>query len=72
VQLNAVHGAGPGALWAVGNSGTVLHSFGDGIWTVQTNVGNNFMQLNGVYVNTPNDVYVVGTLQGNKLILHGQ
>jgi hypothetical protein len=30
------------------------------------------MTLYGVYAVAPNDVYVVGSLLGNKLILHGQ
>jgi photosystem II stability/assembly factor-like uncharacterized protein len=72
VQLNGVSGTGPGDLWAVGASGTILHSFGDTTWTQQTNVGNGMMTLNGVYALAPNDVYVVGSLLGNKLILHGQ
>jgi hypothetical protein len=30
------------------------------------------MTSNGVYALAPNDAYVVGSLLGNKLILHGQ
>jgi len=75
VQLNGVSGSNSGDIWAVGNSGTIVHSFGDGTWTAQTNVAfSNMMTLYGVYALGPNDVYVVGTMMGgaNKLVLHGQ
>jgi hypothetical protein len=73
-QLNAVTGTSGGDLWAVGNGGTVLHSTGDSNWVKQTNLGagTNFMTLMGVYALAPNDVYVVGSIMGNKIILHGQ
>ncbi len=71
--LYSVHGT-PGSLWAVGGSGAVYHSTGDGTWTLQTNLGvpTQYCFFRGVYALAPNDVYVVGTIMGTKIILHGQ
>jgi hypothetical protein len=62
------------SLWAVGDSGVVLHSVGDGIWTKQTNLPAlaTGAQLNGVFAFGANDVYVVGSSGGMKLIMHGK
>jgi hypothetical protein len=73
-QLNAISGTSAGDLWAVGNSGVVLHSTGNGTWTKQTNISFAAMiTLHGVFALGPNDVYAVGTLMagGSKIILHG-
>jgi hypothetical protein len=73
VQLNAISGTGGTDLWAVGNGGVVLHSAGNAIWTKQSNVGNSFQNLYGVFAGpSGNDVYIVGSEMGQKVILHGQ
>jgi hypothetical protein len=63
-----------GDLWAVGDANAVYHSTGDGTWTRQTNLSTpaNFTNFRGVLALGPNDVYVVGTIMGTKVIMHGQ
>lgn len=58
--LRAIWGAGPAALWAVGNSGTVLYSDGSGAgsWTAQSGAGSETWR--GVWGSSANNVYVVG------------
>jgi len=69
--LRAIHGSAANDLWAVGGN-QVLHSTGDGNWVVQTNLPALPLDLYGVYAQATNDVYVVGTSNGSKLIMHGQ
>ncbi|HEY2745597.1 MAG TPA: hypothetical protein VGL86_13270 [Polyangia bacterium] len=71
VSLRAVHGTSASDVWAVGGN-TVLHRASNGVWTAQTNLPTNSYSLYGVYALGTNDVYVVGTVLGEKLILHGQ
>jgi len=63
-----------GDLWAVGANNTIYHSTGGGTWTKQTNLPtpDNFTNFRGVWALGPNDVYVVGSIMGTKVIVHGQ
>src|SRR5947209_4381075 len=60
----------PGHLWAVGANNNVYHSTGDGVWTRQTNLPtpDNFTVFHGVIALGANDVYVVGSIMGTKVI----
>lgn len=65
VNLNAIWGSAPDDLYVVGNSGTILHSVGDGVWTAQpTGVVN---ALFGIWGSGANDIYAVGA---GRTILH--
>jgi hypothetical protein len=55
--LNGVWGAG-GAVFAVGDSGTILRSTGNGVWTAQTS--GTTQTLNGVWASPAGFFYVAG------------
>src|SRR5262249_22898129 len=62
-DLNAIWGSSATDLYAVGNSGTLLHSTGNGIWTAQDS-GLGFEDLAGVWGSSATDVYLVGGFGG--------
>ncbi len=54
--IEAIWGSGPQDIYAVGRTGALLHSTGDGTWrTLDAGTGAN---LTGVWGSGPNDVYV--------------
>jgi photosystem II stability/assembly factor-like uncharacterized protein len=61
-SLRSVWSSGPNDVWAVGDSGTILHRKGD-LWTVNPGVPRH--SLNAVSGTGPNDVWAVG--QGTDL-----
>jgi hypothetical protein len=66
-----VHGV-LGQLWAATNSGQLYHSNSGGLWRLQSNLPSLAGAVfQGVHVVAPNDVYVVGSYNGQKLVLHG-
>jgi hypothetical protein len=60
-----VWGSGPNDIYAVGNMNEIMHSTGDGTWTLQASPpGAALGVFEHVWGSGPNDIYVVGDLIG--------
>jgi len=69
LAINAVHGTGPGDLWAVGEKGLIAHHDGT-TWQVQQSNTSPFA-LNAVWAVSATDVWAAGT-NGRVLRYDGQ
>jgi hypothetical protein len=65
-DIYTMWGSGPNDIYAVGNGNEIMHSTGDGTWTLQDSPPGS--ALGGVFEDVwgsgPNDVYVVGDMSG--------
>lgn len=66
-DLNAVWGSGTDNIYAVGDSGTIIHFDGNDWMLTDSGFSNNF---HGVWASNPNEVFVVGS-SGTILYFNG-
>jgi hypothetical protein len=57
-DLNGVWASSASDVWAVGDSGTILRSHGDGAWSSYPSMSGS--NLNAVWGSGPTDIYIVG------------